>query len=260
MRLPVLLYHHVGPARAGACPALTVSPERFERHVRWLASCGYIGIRASDWHAHVRGASLRSRPVLLTFDDAYADIVEHALPVLDRYRFGAVVMVVTGRVGGESDWDRRHGWVPHPLMTADQIRAWAERGVEFGAHSRTHADLTMVSDEDLETEIQGSCDDLSAIVGRRATAFAYPYGHVDDRVSRRVRKTYDIAFSCVEGMNTSETDVHLLRRSMVQPHESRVGLTCRVRAGRYPIDRWRARLRIRSRLRRAAASLRYGEL
>ena len=29
--------------------SLTVSPERFERHVRWLARRGYSGIRSADW-------------------------------------------------------------------------------------------------------------------------------------------------------------------------------------------------------------------
>lgn len=260
MRLPVLLYHHVGPARIGACPSLTVSPDRFERHVRWLARQGYVGIRASDWHACLEGGRAVRQPVLLTFDDAYADIVQYALPVLRRYQFGALIMVVTGRVGGESEWDRTHGWVPHPLMTADQIREWATRGMEFGAHGRTHADLTAVSDGHLDDEIHGSSDDLSVLIGRRVATFAYPYGRCDDRVLRRVRQAYDMAFSCVEGVNTVATDLHRLRRSMVQPYESRIGLTWRVRTGRYPVDRLRARLRIRSRIRDVAASLHYGEL
>lgn len=259
MRLPVLLYHHVGPASAGACPSLTVPPDRFERHVRWLAGLGYTGIRASDWRACLQGRRTVRKPVLLTFDDAYADIVEYALPVLERYEFGAVIMVVTRRVGGESEWDRTHGWVPHPLMSADQIREWATRGMEFGAHGRTHADLTTVSENALDDEIFGSSDDLSVLIGSRVATFACPYGRSDERVLRRVRAAYDMAFSCIEGVNTAATDCHRLRRSMVQPYESLVGLTWRVRTGQYPVDRLRARLRIRSRL-RGAAALRHGEL
>ena len=83
MRLPVLMYHHVGPPRAGACPSLTVTAERFERQVSWLARKGYVGIRPTDWLARRAGWPLPSKPVLLTFDDGYADIVEHALPVLE---------------------------------------------------------------------------------------------------------------------------------------------------------------------------------
>ena len=121
-RLPVLMYHHVGPLRAGACPSLTVAPDRFERQVSWLARNRYVGIRPGDWLAHRAGRPLPSKPVLLTFDDGYADIVEYALPVLQRHSFGAVVFVVTGRMAGASEWDRVDGWVPHPLMSAAQIR------------------------------------------------------------------------------------------------------------------------------------------
>src|SRR5471032_2750305 len=47
-RLPVLLYHHVGPARFGTVPELTVSPDKFDRQMRLLGRCGYVGIRPSD--------------------------------------------------------------------------------------------------------------------------------------------------------------------------------------------------------------------
>jgi peptidoglycan/xylan/chitin deacetylase (PgdA/CDA1 family) len=229
---------------------LTVTAELFERQVSWLARNGYVGIRPSEWLAHRTGRPLPRKPVLLTFDDGYADNVEHALPVLERYHFGAIVFVVTRCVAGASDWDCVHGWVPHPLMTAGQIREWADRGIEFGAHTRTHPDLTGLADADLDDEISGSRDELSAILGRQVMSFAYPYGHVDDRVYRRVSQSFGLAFTCLEGVNTWSTDAHRMHRTMVQPDESALGLACRVRLGRYPVDAWRARLRLRSRLRR----------
>lgn len=256
MRLPVLLYHHIGPMQPGTYPELTVSTERFERHVQWLARRGYVGIRPSEWVAWCReGKSLPPKPVLLTFDDAYADLVEHAFPTLRRHDFGAAVFVVTGHIGGENNWDQLHGSWPHRLMTADQIREWAGRGIEFGAHSRTHPDLTTLSRHQLDIEIRGSRDDLAAVTSRPIGSFAYPFGRVDDVVRGCVRDVFDCAFSCDEGVNTTSIDLHALRRSMVQPDDSILALACRARLGRYPIQPWRARLRIRSRLRRAAARL-----
>ena len=99
MRLPVLLYHHVGPHRPGTISGLTVSPERFEKHVRWLARRGYQGIRSADWLKWRReGKGLPDKPILFTFDDAYADLVKYAFPILHRYGFGASVYVVTGQL------------------------------------------------------------------------------------------------------------------------------------------------------------------
>lgn len=45
-------------------------------------------------------------------------------------------------------------------MTADQIRGWAAQGIEFGAHSRTHANLPTLSPSELEEEVVGSGKDL----------------------------------------------------------------------------------------------------
>ncbi len=139
MRLPVLLYHHVGPKGTRAHPELTVSPQRFERQVRWLAMRGYTGITAADWLRWVRqGKPLPPKPILLTFDDGYADLGEHALPVLRRYGFSAVVYIITGKIGGKVAWEEPRDGESYTLMTAEQIRHWAREGIEFGAHSRTH--------------------------------------------------------------------------------------------------------------------------
>jgi peptidoglycan/xylan/chitin deacetylase (PgdA/CDA1 family) len=156
-RLPVLLYHHIGPRPPGTFPNLTVSTQEFERQMRWLVHRGYVGIRPSDWLRWLReGTDLPEKAVLITFDDGYADLAEHALPVLRRHGFGAVVFIVTGQVGGTNVWDEAIGSAMHRLMTADQIRYWAAQGIEFGAHSRTHADLTTLTSDKLSDEIVGS--------------------------------------------------------------------------------------------------------
>jgi peptidoglycan/xylan/chitin deacetylase (PgdA/CDA1 family) len=259
VRLPVLLYHHVGPSRSGTFPDLTVSAERFARHIIWLVRRGYVGIRPADWLAWCRhDRTLPRKPVLLTFDDAYADLTTYALPVLKRHNFGAAVFVVTHHVGDENAWDRLRGSQPHHLMTGNQIREWAGRGIEFGAHSRTHADLTTLSEREMREEIDGSRDDLAAITGQHVRAFAYPFGRTNDAVRNRVRAVFDCAFSCEPGLNTVSSDPYTLSRSMVQPDDSAVALASRVRFGRYPVDRWRARLRIRSRVRALTGQL-WGE-
>jgi peptidoglycan/xylan/chitin deacetylase (PgdA/CDA1 family) len=253
VRLPVLLYHHIGPARPGTFPELTVSAERFARHVRWLVRRGYVGIRPADWLAWCRdGRPLPRKPVLLTFDDGYADLATHALPLLRRYNFGAAVFVVTGRVGGENQWDLVRGSQPHRLMNADQIRAWAASGIEFGAHSRTHPDLTSLSESEMDEEIRGSRDELAAITGLTVPSFAYPFGRVNGTVRERVRAVFDCAFSCEEGVNAATRDRYGLYRTMVQPADSTLALARRVRVGRHPTQQWRERLRIRSRLRGVA--------
>jgi len=220
-----------------------VTPEQFERQVRWLARRGYTGIRPSDWLAWCReGKPLPEKPVLFTFDDAYADTAEHALPVLRRYGFGAVVFVMTAQLGGTNAWDEGEGAATLRLMTADQVREWAAQGIEFGAHSRTHPDPTQLPRVLVSEEVAGSGDELARLWGTRVISFAYPCGVFDDEVRQTVKGTFDLAFSCEEGLNTLRTDPQVLRRTMVLPDDSLIDLAGQVRFGWSPLRRLRLRL------------------
>jgi peptidoglycan/xylan/chitin deacetylase (PgdA/CDA1 family) len=140
-------------------------------------------------------------------------------------------------------------------MTADQIRYWATQGIEFGAHSRTHADLTTLSAEALEEEVVGSGKDLESILGTPVVSFAYPYGAHNQAVDDCARRAYPLAFIADddnEGLNHLLTDPHLMLRTMVQPDDSLLELECRARWGYNPFLNLRARLGLRTRLKRAA--------
>jgi len=258
-RLPVLLYHHVGPPQPGTLSSLTVSPQRFERHVRWLARRGYQGVCPADWLRWCHeGKGLPRKPVLLTFDDGYADLVEYALPVLRRYGFGAAVYIVTGQVGGTNAWDEAHGSGTFRLMTAEQIRYWATQGIEFGAHGRTHADLRTLTSDKLKEEILGSKSDLSSLLGSRVVSFTYPYGFYNESALDCVREAFDLAFIADdfnEGLNHLLADPHLLRRTMVQTNDSLLTLEFRARWGHNPFGNLRIRIGLRTRLKRAARSV-----
>lgn len=253
-KLPVLLYHHVGPPRPGTIPNLTISPDKFERHVSWLARRGFVGIRPSDWLRWLRdGTGLPEKPILLTFDDGYADIADYALPVLRRHGFSAAVYIVTGQLGGTNAWDEVQGGGTHRLMTLEQIRYWAAQGIEFGAHTRTHPDLTRLSAAELAAEVSGSKNDLASLLGSPVVSFVYPYGEVSEAAYELARGEFDLAFTTERGLNYLRTDPHLLRRIDISPNDSLIDLECHTHwVELQHISRLRARLKVRSRFKRAA--------
>ncbi|MEA2649113.1 MAG: hypothetical protein QOG61_1548, partial [Candidatus Binataceae bacterium] len=251
LRLPILLYHHVGPSQPGTHPEMTVAPGQFERHMAFLARLGYTGICLSQWLRWVRhGASLPAKPVLICFDDAYADIGDYALPVLRNHGFGAVVYVVTDQVGGTNAWDEPNGWGGHRLMDGAAIKNWAAQGIEFGAHTRTHRDLTSLNAAEVEEEMAASRKALGKLLGASPASIAYPYGVFNDFVRDRAAVHFDLAMSCVEGLNALATDPRVLRRVMVKPGDEGIDLWLRVKLGWNPIEHARARARLRTRLRR----------
>jgi peptidoglycan/xylan/chitin deacetylase (PgdA/CDA1 family) len=244
------MYHNIGTAEPGSNKALTISPAQFRRQLRWLARRGYTGITASQWLAWCREARpLPDKPVLLTFDDAYADTATHGFRILREEGFTATVFVVSSEIGGTNTWDQANGIARQELMTADQIRYWATHGIEFGAHSRTHADLTGLSPSDVTAEMQDSRERLAQLVGEPIASFAYPYGYYDDSVLQCVKEVFPVAFTCDAGLNDLRTDLTRLKRAEMVPYYSFLDPFFQVRMGYNPIIVFR---RTVGRLRRQA--------
>lgn len=240
-RLTVLLYHRIGPVAPGILPSLTVTPSMFRRQMTWLANRGYEAVGLDGWLDQLaRTSGSSKKAVLLTFDDGYRDLVEHAYPVLADLGFGGLTFVVTDKRTNE--WGLRSGHTGQSLLTHEEIAEWSARGIDFGAHGRRHADLRRLDDQSLEDEVFGSGEDLEAITGRPVKAFAYPYGWIDDRVVAMTRRRYEVAFTTAEGLNSDQTDRALLRRTMVQEHDATIGFASRVILGWSPIARLRVAL------------------
>jgi peptidoglycan/xylan/chitin deacetylase (PgdA/CDA1 family) len=256
IRLPSLLYHDISHTPTRGNPELTVTPERFERQVAFLARRGYIGICPSDWLAWVRQAKpLPAKPVVFSFDDGYAGLDRFALPILNRYGFSAVIYIITGKIGQNISWNQSSGSECYSLMTADQISYWASRGFEFGSHTRTHPDLTGLTSNQLNEEIAASAAKLESVTGIRPISFAYPFGSYNQKVVDIVRSHYSVAMTCDEGLNDLATDLCLLRRAMVQPGNNALDLTLLVTRGQNPLDHARAQIRLRTRLRAATRAV-----
>lgn len=232
-RIPCLLYHHVGMPAQGAWPQLTVSPTIFAGQMHWLAHLRFTPITTAELLDSRRGVRpLPSRPVLLTFDDAYSDLITFAFPVLQRHRFPATIFVVTGHIGGSNEWDVAAGRPRRQLMSGEQIREWAARGLEFGAHSQTHPNLGACTASQLEQEIAGSRRDLEQLLDQPVETFAYPFGKYDERTRACVQRSFSAAFTCDTGLNDSQTDLLALRRMIVGPERPWLNHLFRIYRGR----------------------------
>ncbi|MFC8675670.1 polysaccharide deacetylase family protein [Streptomyces griseorubiginosus] len=176
----IAMYHSVGDCSEDPY-RITVTPDRLDRQLYWLSRRGLRGVSVSALLA----APTRAGLVGLTFDDGYADFLDHALPVLTSHGFGATLFVLPGRLGGENAWDPLGP--RKPLLTADGIREAAEAGVEIGSHGLTHVDLTQADDVTLKSEIVESRALLEELTGTQIGGFCYPYGTLDQRAVDTVR-------------------------------------------------------------------------
>ncbi len=246
--LPVLMYHRIGHGTGGLHPSLTITPITFASQVRWLSRRGFAAIRPQHWlQWRNEGVPLPSKPVLLTFDDAYADTARHALPVLRDHGFAGLIFVPTGLIGERNTWDPGVEPRAGAIMTADEIKSWKTHGIEFGAHGRAHRDLTLLSGADLDAEVAGSRADLEGIVQDDVPWFAYPFGRHDEASQSAVEQSYELAFTADQGLNRLRTPSGRMRRTAVSPKDTLIDVEGRARVGRLPLERLRGTLRARSR-------------
>ena len=240
-----LLYHHVGPVCPPACRGLTIEPSAFARQMSTLSAMGYTAILPDDWAAYVRGEKdVPPRSVMITFDDAYADLCKYAFPVLEKHGLPATVFVPTALVGADIKCSPRDSTAALPLMTSEEILKWAARGVTYGAHSRTHADLTTLDLSAATDEIVGSRDDLARMIGAPVTSFAYPYGKYNGELASVVAQNFSTAFTIEEGLNDRSIPLSALHRTMVQNNDSLVDVLLRARYGKSVIQRLRTAVHI----------------
>jgi peptidoglycan/xylan/chitin deacetylase (PgdA/CDA1 family) len=186
----VLTYHSISDA---AGPT-SIPADVFATQMQVLADLGHRSLRLSefiDWHQGTNGDA--DDGVLITFDDAFEDFAQVAAPILQRHGFSALVFVPTRRLGHPEGWQGAND-PARPLMSWATVKALANEGIEFGGHSRTHADLTKLSTTDREDEIAKCAEDLSAQIGKSVEGFAAPYGRVSPEVVEAIGRHYRAAF------------------------------------------------------------------
>jgi len=106
LSVPVLMYHHVS-SHKGAL--VTITPENFESHARFLADEGYKTLTLDEFAAFKKGRlELPKKSVLITFDDGWIDNYLVAYPILKKYSLRATIFVITDWVE-RSNEDKRAG-------------------------------------------------------------------------------------------------------------------------------------------------------
>jgi len=216
---PVLCYHRIGGALE--LGVTRVGRSVFERQMRALAIAGWrtLPLRGFAQRIDTVGARHAVPPrhadppqeFLLTFDDGYASLAEHAYPVLADLGFTATTFLITDYIGQANTWDVRYTWRRLRHLDWPAIERWTERGFDFASHGAAHRRLTWLDDAAAADELARSREALVGRLGAVAGhAIAYPFGAVDKRVERLAAAAgYGLGFGGVRG--DSGSPLHLPR-------------------------------------------------
>lgn len=189
----VLLWHSLD--RSGG--PISLAPELFAKQIAWLVRRGYETWPVSQYvDALITKARLPDRLVVLTFDDGYANVLEHGLPVLRQHGCSATVFLVTGVVGQRPDWatDTSHAARGRTLRW-DEAQSAAREGLEFESHTHAHPFLVAEPDERVREELARSRLELERRGLGRGRVIAWPYGGYAPRLGAlAVQSRYTAGF------------------------------------------------------------------
>ena len=126
---------------------------------------------------------------------------------------------IKGRDGFLNELVQRAGQaLPDDLMmTSEQVRDLAQRGMEIGCHTVTHPILTRVPVETARQEILAAKAKLEQLAGKSVRYFAYPNGipgdDYDATHAQLVKECgFEAAFSTAWGVATARSDLFQLPR------------------------------------------------
>jgi peptidoglycan/xylan/chitin deacetylase (PgdA/CDA1 family) len=182
----VLVYHTISSPAAALPGDIDISPERFERQLRWL----------SNWRRMARlSETLRApesdRLTAITFDDGYRDNLTVALPLLEKYQLPMTLFVAAGFLGREG------------FLSPDELREISKHPlVTIGAHGLWHRHFTRLKVDEARFELTESRRLLSAITGSPVDLMAWPFGECDEHLELLSQECgYRASWSVWKGAN-----------------------------------------------------------
>jgi peptidoglycan/xylan/chitin deacetylase (PgdA/CDA1 family) len=194
--VPILLYHSIAARPARCHEAFTVTPAAFREHLDAIASSGRTPLTVGQLAKRMRGEGpVPSRPVLVTFDDGFADVrpaVEHLLGV----GLAATVFLTSAWIGTNA------------MLTRSGVCDLAAlgKGLEVGAHGITHARLDELGVLRAAAEISGSKAEIEDILQTPVETFAYPHGAYDVDVRDAVERAGFSAAAAVKNAFSHAAD------------------------------------------------------
>jgi len=136
--------------------------------------------------------------VTFVFDEELDSVYSKIKPVFDEQGEIACVGIVLDRIAKKGS------------MTPAQILELQTGGWEIIGHSKTHPDLTALTGEEIEKELNASKDGFTAL-GYKITNFTYPY-YTHNAIARKIaRKHYRSARSGAEWITGFDINPHVLR-------------------------------------------------
>ena len=221
--LPIVMYHQLTKNKSKS-GKYVLSVEQFENDLKYLKEKGYESVTIKQLLDYSNGKDiLPDKPIMITFDDGCETLYAYALPLLEKYGFGAVGFVI-GALADEYTENGDHN-LSYSYLNWEDIKTLCNSGVidiqshTYNLHknSNSRSGLKKKKSETFEQYSEFLTADavkmkmkMSEHTGKEPVAIAYPFGSFS-KESEDILKSNGIqtAFTCEEKVNIikiSESD------------------------------------------------------
>lgn len=173
-RSVILCHHGVAPSTSEEDPYfLRVDPDSFREQLELMLDAGFELVTVAELAELADGGTPPPGYAAISFDDGMQDNHSVALPILEHYGVPATVYVTTGLIGQANPF--MSAGSSARMMTELELRDLASAGIELGAHTVTHPDMSRMDRESCVREMVESREALERVAGEPVKTFAYPF-------------------------------------------------------------------------------------
>lgn len=194
------MYHNISEK---ALTKWHVSAGTFERQMAYLQN--YDVVYLENYNPN------NPKQAVITFDDAYSDVVKYALPILEKWNYPFEIFVIGNHIGKSNYFDS--GVEPESQCgDMEELELAASSLARLQWHSRSHPRLATMPLHIVNRELDVP-DYLTELFPKpHFRWFAYPYGSHNEKTISAARLKFDGAVSVNLG---NDIDIYQLNRITV---------------------------------------------
>ena len=207
--VPILMYHHLEELPQNATElqrTWTVAPKNFQAQIEWLAQRGYHTITMAQLVAHLKQRQpLPTKPIIISFDDGWADAYTIAFPILKKNGMIGTFFIYTNPL------DRSKAYVSWA-----QLQEMAAAGMDIQGHTLSHPPLRNLPADEAMKEISESKAMLEKRLGKPIVTLSYPNGEYNTALIEMLKKAgYTSAVTIAAGYRQKPDELFMLHRTRV---------------------------------------------
>ncbi|WP_303969173.1 polysaccharide deacetylase family protein [Sporosarcina ureae] len=202
--LPVLLYHQVLPRKLMKTEMSTISLEKFEEQMAYLANEQFTTLTSQELYDYLEGRLVvPEKALIITFDDGLLSSKKYAYPVLKQHGFTSPHHIISSRLDRGKGAPAFDGGGLLKYLDAEDLKEMTDV-FQFEAHTCALHELGIESGAGLvfEHSEEEIIEDLKLNLHHvpSAVSIAYPYGQYNDEFIAAAKEVgLLIGYTTVEG-------------------------------------------------------------